>query len=588
MASLLDRLKERKLVQWAIAYLAGAWAALEATGFVAEQFDWPEVLLQAFTILAVFGFFVVLVLAWYHGEKGRQRVSGPELLMVAALLVIAGGVLSMLRPEQQPPLPAQSATTPVAEDDRASIAVLPFDDFSPDPANAYFADGMLDEITSRLSLIQGLGVKGRTSVERYRKDPTPVSTIAQELNVDFLLEGSARVAGDQVRIVAQLIDTEADEHVWSETYDRKFSIADLFEVQGDIAQQVAQTVGTVLTPVDEARIASRPTENLQAYVSYLRGMESWSEFTEVGAQQAIDHFNRAIDLDSAFAEAYAGLANTYTQLGLGFGRGAAVPHEVMPLAREAAHRAIKFDAGSAGGHMALGTIHLTYDFDYPEAERFLTRAVELDPDGTVSYNLLAHVYAITGRHVRAVETARRGLELDPYEPINATTLGFVLQDARRGEEALAAAEQARVLHPDFPEVGLLLATVYSFRGQYAEAIEALQSIPGSYGQSPRIWGSLGYNYARMGDELAAREILEELLALAESRYVSARWIGYVYMGLREDETALDWLERAVDERADWIVWINLLAGIDRYRSNSRFHEIMRRMNLSPQGGALPG
>jgi tetratricopeptide (TPR) repeat protein len=145
-----------------------------------------------------------------------------------------------------------------------------------------------------------------------------------------------------------------------------------------------------------------------------------------------------------------------------------------------------------------------------------------------------------------------------------------------------------VLHPDFPEVGLLLATVYSFRGQYAEAIEALQSIPGSYGQSPRIWGSLGYNYARMGDELAAREILEELLALAESRYVSARWIGYVYMGLREDETALDWLERAVDERADWIVWINLLAGIDRYRSNSRFHEIMRRMNLSPQGGALPG
>jgi serine/threonine-protein kinase len=566
MGSLLQRLKERKLVQWAIAYLAGAWVLVEASTLIVDQFHWPEVIAQAVTVLAFIGFCVVLVLAWYHGEKGRQRVSGPELLMVAALLVIAGGVLSMLRPEQQPPLPTQSATTPVAEDDRASIAVLPFDDFSPDPANAYFADGMQDEITSRLSLIQGLGVKGRTSVERYRKDPTPVSTIAQELNVDFLLEGSARVAGDQVRIVAQLIDTEADEHVWSETYDRKFSIADLFEVQGDIAQQVAQTVGTVLTPVDEARIASRPTENLQAYVSYLRGMESWSEFTEEGAQQAIDHFNRAIDLDSAFAEAYAGLANTYTQLGLGFGRGAAVPHEVMPLAREAAHRAIKFDAGSAGGHMALGTIHLTYDFDYPEAERFLTRAVELDPDGTVSYNLLAHVYAITGRHVRAVETARRGLELDPYEPINATTLGFVLQDARRGEEALAAAEQARVLHPDFPEVGLLLATVYSFRGQYAEAIEAL----------------------RMGDELAAREILEELLALAESRYVSARWIGYVYMGLREDETALGWLERAVDERADWIVWINLLAGIDRYRSNSRFHEILRRMNLSPQGGALPG
>lgn len=592
--SVLQRLKDRKIVQWVVAYAAGSWVFLEFTGHVSDQFGWSALVGQVLLVLVACGLLVVLVVAWYHGEAGRQWVSGPELLIIALLLLISGGVLRMLgtggsegRVEEEAG-DAVLLVTPggESEDDRPSIAVLPFDDFSPDPANAYFADGIQEEITSRLSLIRGLGVRGRTSAERYRKDSPPVPIIAQQLNVNFLLEGSARVAGERVRLTAQLIDARADEHVWSETYDRRFSIESLFDVQEDIAQQVARAVGSVISPEDEARIASRPTENLQAYVSYLKGMESWSQFTEEGAQKAIDHFSHAIALDSTFAEAYAGLASTYTQLGLGFGRGAAVPHEVMPLAREAARRAIQLDAGSAGGHYALGTVRLTYDFDYPEAERLLTRAVELGPDRAISYAMLAHVYSVTGRHDQAVETSRRAMEMDPYEAVNTTTVGFILQNARRGEEAFAAAEQARKLHPDFPEAEGLLATVYSFRGQYAEAIEALQSVPGTYSQSPRVLGALAYNYAQIGNEAAAREILDELLALADERYVSAKWIGYAYMGLGEDEKALDWFERAVDERADWIVWINLFPGIDRYRSNPRFQEILRRMNLSPDGGAL--
>jgi TolB-like protein/Tfp pilus assembly protein PilF len=582
------------MVQWALAYLAGAWVVLEASGYVGDQFGWPDIVGQVLTVLAFSGFFVVLVVAWYHGEKGRQWVSGPELLIIALLLLISGGVLRMLGGGNDLGVmegtegAGQENATPVTteEDGRSSIAVMPFDDFSPDPANAYFAHGMQEEITSRLAMIQALEVRGRTSVERYRENRPPVTDIARELGVTFLLEGSARVAGDQVRITAQLIDARTDVHLWSETYDSEFTLDNLFEVQTDVARQVAQAVGSVVSPEDQARITFRPTEDLDAYNLFLLGWHHWNQFTEESVRLSIQDFSQAIELDSTFALAYGGLADAYMVLGLGFGLGASAPGDFMPRAKDAALRAIELDPGLAYGYSVLAMITFVYDYDYAEAQRLLDRALELDPDLEISHARQALLFAVLGSHEDAIRANRRAAEIDPLRPITATDYGFILVGAGRLDEAFEAAEYVRILDPNFDEGALLMGTVLNHHGRFREAISVLGEVEGAYAQNPRIRGNLAYAYARSGDEGRAREILGELLSLSEERYVSPRWFGIIHMGLGEDEEALDWFERAVEVRADWTNWYRLFPGIDRLQSSERFHEILRRMNLSPEGGAL--
>jgi TolB-like protein len=236
---LLQRLKERKLVQWALAYLAGAWALLECLGFLSEQFQWPALVAQVVTILAAFGFFVALVVAWYHGEKGQQRVSGAELPMIAALLAVAAAALGIWSRGTVPYV----ATAPepydpgvVRDDGRPSIAVLPFADMSPDGDQEFFADGIAEEILNALTQVSGLRVAARTSAFSFKGSDTDIRTVGERLSVGSVLEGSVRKEGNQVRITAQLIDVEDGFHVWSESYDRE--LKSVFDVQDEIAREV--------------------------------------------------------------------------------------------------------------------------------------------------------------------------------------------------------------------------------------------------------------------------------------------------------------------------------------------------------------
>jgi len=228
--SLFSRLKDRKLVQWGVAYLAAAWVLVEATGHVIDQFAWPVGISQVVTILAFFGFFVVLVVAWYHGEKGRQWVSGPELLIIALLLLISGGVLSMLRrpPGPEGPSPTESASAPESHSN-PSIAVLPFENLSPNPEDAFFAGGLQDELLTQLSKVEALKVISRTSVREYATVNKPLREIAEELGVTSLVEGSVQVLGDRLRVNVQLIDAFTDEHLWADRFDR--DLDDAFAVQ---------------------------------------------------------------------------------------------------------------------------------------------------------------------------------------------------------------------------------------------------------------------------------------------------------------------------------------------------------------------
>jgi serine/threonine-protein kinase len=573
--TLLQRLKERKLVQWALAYLAGAWVVYEGTGTALEAWAVPVLLVRSIHVLLIIGFLVTLILAWYHGEKGRQRVSGPELMMVAALLVVAGVALAALgrRGEMDSIPPAREG------DHRPGLAVLPCTNMSPDPEDEYFAAGLHDEILLKLQRISSLLSIGRTSVLQFAEDPPTTEVIASALGVDFVGECSVRKEQTRVRVIFQLLDGRTGGQLWAEDYDRDLTIGNLLDIESHIAQQVAREVGTILTPDEQARITARPTESLEAYDFYIRGMGNLNRFSEEGLRRSIDDFNEAIAIDSTFALAYVGLADAYLILGLGFGLGAVAPEDVVPRAKEAAQHALDLDPECAQGYTILGMITYTYDFDFGEAQRLLDRALELGPNLQHPHAIQALLLSALGRHDEAVQANRRSGALDPLRPITALDYGYILLNAGRLEEAMAAAQHARELAPEFSEVELLTASVLVHQGRYEESIAALRRVRGTYAENPRVRAWLGFAHAELGDEVAAREILGELLALAEERYVSPKWIGFLHMGLGEDEAALDWFERAVEVRADWMIWVHRLPGIDRFQSHRRFQDILGRMNL---------
>ena len=307
MTEFIARLKQRKLVQWALAYVAAAWALLQALGLAADSYDWPHgVMRVAFAVIAL-GFVVALVLAWYHGERGVQRVTGTELLILALLLAIGGGLLWRLaRNAPAAPAPgAQGAST--SENSDKSIAVLPFENLSDDKANAYFADGMQDEILTRLSKIGNLRVISRTSTLQFASHPENLTEIAKKLGVATILEGSVQKSGNKVRIIVQLIRAQGDQHLWGETYDR--TLDDVFGVQGEVAGTIADKLGATLTGDARKEVAQVATRNPVALDAYLRGMAlNRRGFTDTLAFAAIQSYGEAVKADPGFAQAWAAIA----------------------------------------------------------------------------------------------------------------------------------------------------------------------------------------------------------------------------------------------------------------------------------------
>jgi TolB-like protein/Tfp pilus assembly protein PilF len=456
--SLLERLKERKLVQWALAYLAGGLVVLQILDAVAGPLSLSVLAQRAILVSLGFGFVLTLVLAWYHGEKGRQRVSGPELLMIALLLAIAGTGILLLRVDEEVAEPTESASPAAVDDDRPSIAVLPFDNFSPNPDDAYFADGMQEQLVSTLSRIGGLSVRGRTSVMRYREQPKPLPEIADEIGVTFILEGSARMTTDQVVVTAQLIDARRDEHLWSDEYDREFSVRDVISVQRDIAQKVAAAIGALLTPEEEARISAIPTEDSEGYQEYLRGQFQFNQRTEEGIQRAIDHLERSVALDPGFAAAHATLSLCYSWLPLYSGRFKWA--QVVHLAEASAEAAIQLDPGLAEAHTSLGVVRMIRD-DVVGAEEEFISAITANPSHAEAHYQLSYLLSHLERHEEAIAAGRKALELDPLSFAANISLGYRLLSSRQYDPATRQFKHLLALYDDVPLGWLSLAFAFS-------------------------------------------------------------------------------------------------------------------------------
>jgi TolB-like protein/Tfp pilus assembly protein PilF len=434
MNEFFQHLKERKLVQWAIAYVAAAFALLQGIDIVAQRFNWSEAVERGLIVACCVGFFVTVVLAWYHGERGAQRVSGTEILILALLLALGGGFLWKLALSTRTAhttLGTVPSSPPVSIPEK-SVAVLPFDNLSRDPDNAYFCEGVQDEILTRLAKVADLKVISRTSTQQFKSKPDNLPHIAKQLGVAHILEGSVQKARDQVRVNVQLINAMSDAHLWAETFDRK--LTDIFAVESEIATKIADVLEARLTGSEKILMAKRPTDNPEAHELYLQGRFFWNKRSATDLKRSIDYFDQAIAKDPNYAPAYAGEAQAWSILSAYNG---ASPADSYPKAEAFAQKALAIDESSAEALVGLASVKARYHFDVEGALADYERAIQLNPNDAAAHHWIGgDCFAATGQHAREVAELKRALELDPLSPIIASNLGVAFTRAGRVEEAV--------------------------------------------------------------------------------------------------------------------------------------------------------
>jgi class 3 adenylate cyclase/TolB-like protein/Tfp pilus assembly protein PilF len=570
----LRRVRDRALIQWALVYLLGAWAVIQAFGFVADQLHWPPYVENGVSVLAFVGFFIAMVVAWYHGERGRQAVRPREVIIISVLLVLGVASLSLIHSEEERGIPNSPARPAPTVDDRPSIAVLPFDNFSPDPDDAYFPNGVQEDITTALSKIRSLRVPARSSVVQFRDERPGSREIASVLGVDYLLEGSTTVVGGMARVTVQLIDGRTDQHIWAENYDHEFSIEQLISVRTAVAKEVAARLRAIITPQEEARIATPPTDSPEALKLYQRARYRWNERTEPGVQESLWLFQEAIDEDPSFAEAYAGLADAYLVLA---NRGWMDHREGHRRGIAAAERALELDGSNAGANASLGALHLWSTRDWAVSESYFLRALELDSEYAYAHYWYSALLSALGRHQEAIRQAREALSVDPLSPQIASGLPRSLFLSRDFDGSIAEVTRAIGIHREYGPLHGQLCRSHILKSEFDDAEVACIREKELSGASGSL--SLALVYAFQGDEEAA---LGEVgrLGLAEDGGVPQPIImAMVYGGLGDLDAAFAQIDLAFDGEYPYLEYLSSNPFLDPLRADPRFAEQLRRIGL---------
>ena len=571
-----DRIRQRKLFQWAVAYLAGAWLFLQVLGLLAQPFAWPDLVLRAATVLVGIGFFAVLVLAWYHGEQGRQKASGVELLMLAGILLIAGvavawvsrgGKIDSPALVSGPVAPGPLATAPAPE--QGSIAVLPFVNMSPDKNQEYFSDGLTEELLNVLAKIPELRVASRTSSFSFKGSKAPMDSIARALKVGHVLEGSVRKSGDRVRIRAQLIDARKGFHLWSETYDRE--LKDVFAVQDEISKAVAAQLRLKLAPGE--KLAKQETTSPEAHTLLLKGIAAHRQGRQESFAAAERLFRQAIARDPRYAQAHARLANTlmlrayfrYMPLAAGYAQ-----------ARAAAEQALALDPKQSEAHTVLGRIADTYDWDFAAAEAHFRRALEANPGDARAHSLRAWLLMRLGKPEEAIREARRSVELDPISMAAYNNLGAMYSYAGQEQQAVEAFQAALALAPDAAGLHSNLALSYSDLGRHADAIQTAERARSLDPEDHFTLSTLGYVYGRAGKRAEAEQARRTLQAQPDA---SPYLIATIYTGLGDKERAFGMLEKAVERRDDLVPDLGVDPVFNDLRSDRRMKRLLQKIGL---------
>jgi TolB-like protein/tetratricopeptide (TPR) repeat protein len=532
MADLLQRLRERKVVQWALAYAAGAFALLQGVDIVAQRFGWPESIERALIVALAVGFFVALVVAWYHGERGAQRVGGTELTILALLLAIGGVILWRLAPGETAGTGAHTSRAPVAE---KSIAVLPFESLSEDKSNAYFAVGIQDEILTRLAKVGALKVISRTSTMHYASTPENLPEIARQLGVANILEGSVQKAGEAVHINVQLIRAASDEHLWAESYNRKLD--DVFAVEGEVAQTIAEMLRTKLSGAEVAEIAAKPTSNAAAYDAYLRGLDF--EKRTFGTEQlkaASKFYAQATQLDPEFALAWAHGSDID---GLIYFQAIDHSDERLQAARRGAEMAMRLAPESAEAWLAKGSfLYHTKDFDGAGAA--FAEAAKRLPNSPDILSAQGYLERRRGHYDRAIELLERSLDRDPQNATNLTGLGETLDATGKHTVARVWFDRALTFRPGDPAVIISKAGTWMREGNLDAAGQLLEPLPLQLGDATLLESQLSYLLYRRHFDAVIKGLT---MAMAATDFVLDGWTASYY-------PTLGWAQRrSGDEKA---------------------------------------
>jgi len=499
-----------------------------------------------------------------RAAPSRSMILIGSLVLLIALLI---GFVKFSRPTPNRPA--------VATANAKSIAVLPFENLSHDPDNAYFADGIQEEILTRLSKIADLKVISRTSTQRYKGTPTNLLEIAKQLGVAHILEGTVQKAADQVRVNVQLINAQTDSHLWAEKFDR--NLADIFAVESEIATKIADTLQAKLTGSEKQAIAARPTENSEAHQLYLKGRYFLSRRTEEGLKKSVEFFNQAIDKDSGYALAYSGLADSNMYLlKLAFLRGLS-RKESYERAKAAATKALELDDNLAEAHTSLALVKMEYEWEWASSEGEFKRAIQLNPGFAEAHHQYSHYLTAMGRSSESLAESLRALELDPLSLVLNGHLAWHYLYARQYDQAIQQCQRTAELDRNYPETADFRGLAYEQKGMYREAIAELQMAVNLSGNSPHIKAELGHAYAIAGETTPALDILDELKRGSTETHISSYDIAVIYIGLGRKDQALEALENAYQERSEWLRYVKVDPRLDPLRGDPRFEKLANQV-----------
>ena len=496
--------------------------------------------------------------------KTRRWIGVAGAAAIVLALAVAGVFFVMRRGHRTVAAPAQIR----------SVAVLPLKNMTGDPNQEYFADGMTDALIGRLSRIHGLRVISRTSVMRFKNPQISVPEIAEVLQVDAIVEGSVMRDGNRIRVTAQMIRGATDEHFWSETYDRE--LRDVFTLQSELAQSIAEHVEATATGEERARLAAARPVAPEVYESYSRGEFALNKSSSKAEFEAsIPYFEDAINRDPTFAPAYVGLANAYSNLATVFIGG--LPEENRAKAVSAAEKALELDPNLAEAHVLLASVKQK-QWHWAAAETEYRRALDLDPNSAAAYEGLGLWLVCQGRLDEAVAAAQRGRELDPLA-VSFEDFGWTLFQARRYEQAIRELSAALAARPDDYGTLMDLGFVLIANNQAGDAVPVLEKAVALSNRSPGALGILIRAYAHAGRRGDALGLLNELKGRQKAGYAPAAAMVNAYLGLGENEEALVWLEQGYKEQSNMLQFVKVHPYFDPIRKEPRFADLVRRVGL---------
>jgi len=578
--SFFAELKRRNVYKVAVAYAVVGWLIAQITTQIFPFLEIPNWIVRLVIVLIAIGFPIALVIAWAFEAtpQGIQRTEVADTMPATAgqkkhawiFVVFVGAALSISlffigryigrNNAGAPELPAKS------------IAVLPFDNLSRDPDNAYFAEGVQDEILTRLAKVADLKVISRTSTQRFKSAPDNLPQIAKQLGVMHILEGSVQKANDQVRVNVQLINAMSDAHLWADTYDRK--LTDIFAVESDIAKTIADTLQAKITGSEKQMMTAQPTSNTEAYELYHKGRSLWEKRSGDNIPKAIAFYKQAIERDPNYALAYAGLASAYIILPFWAG---ADRLDAYSKAEDAALKALHLDSNLAEGHLALGKVYF-WKIDLAASLREYQRATELKPNDAGAHHWLGNdALAALGRFEEAIAEVKHAVELDPLSPVINTDLGTTFYYAHRYDESARQLRKTLEIDPTFFYAYFNLGIALQAKGDLSGAISEYEKAK-QLSDNTFVSTLCAQAKAHAGDKDAALRMLSDLDKISQNLEVLGYYRALLYLSLNNRGEALHWLEQGLKERdgAD-ISWINVDPLLDSLHGDPRFEALVQKV-----------